>query len=449
MAGVDEVVGGSAAELVERGAHVGAHAFGSHRGVLVRGTRALGQHGVDDAHLAGLGGAHLHDGGCLGSPRAILPEDRGETLRREHRVHRVFLHGHAVGQRQRERAAAAALAQKHAHHGHAQARERQQVVGDGVALSALLRFHAAERALRVHEAHHRTAELLGLAHETQRLAVALRLRAAEVARDTFAQVGALFLGDHRHRAAADPSEAAYDGPVVAEHAVAVQLDEAVHERVDVGERRRTVHVARQLHALPRAVRRRRAGLAGGRGRVLQRHARFGIVPARAEHLLQALAHGGAASVEALGQGGDAAAQLGAAPGHVPEGQAAHREVAVRHRVVRVGAAGQVLAHGVVAHEDVAVARLVVVARRHRGGQVQRQQMRERAAQLVALHDGVDQAVLERELGGLETLGQLLLDGVLDDALPREADERARLGQDDVALHGERRGDAARRGVGEH
>lgn len=58
----------------------------------------------------------------------------------------------------RERAAAAAFAHEHAHRGHAKPRHGIQVVGDGIALAALLGLFAAERALRVHEAHHRHAQ---------------------------------------------------------------------------------------------------------------------------------------------------------------------------------------------------------------------------------------------------------------------------------------------------
>ena len=41
--------------------------------------------------------------------------------------------------------------------------------------------------------------------------------------------------------------------------------------------------------------------------------------------------------------------------------------------------------------------------------MERQQVRQGRAQLAAFHDGVDEAVLQRELSGLEAFGQLLLD----------------------------------------
>src|SRR6266481_928632 len=48
------------------------------------------------------------------------------------------------------------------------------------------------------------------------------------------------------------------------------------------------------------------------------------------------------------------------------------------------------------------------------------------AHLAALDDEVEHAVLEQELGALEPFGQLLADGLLDDARAGEADERLRL-----------------------
>ena len=77
-----------------------------------------------------------------------------------------------------------------------------------------------------------------------------------------------------------------------------------------------------------------------------------------------------------------------------------------------------------------------------------QDMGQRCTKVLTLDDGVDQAMLKRELGGLEPFGQLLADGIADNALPGEADERFGFGQDDIAVHGERRGDAAGGGIGD-
>ena len=74
--------------------------------------------------------------------------------------------------------------------------------------------------------------------------------------------------------------------------------------------------------------------------------------------------------------------------------------------------------------------------------------RDGLAQLVAVHDDVDHAVLEQIFGALKTLRQLLADGLLDDARAGEADQRAGLGEMHVAEHGVGGGDAAGRRIGE-
>src|SRR5918994_3327270 len=64
-------------------------------------------------------------------------------------------------------------------------------------------------------------------------------------------------------------------------------------------------------------------------------------------------------------------------------------------------------------------------------------------------DVVHLAMLQQKFGGLESIRKILADRLLDDALSREADHRARLGQDHVALHGKRCRDAAGSGIGEY
>ena len=96
------------------------------------------------------------------------------------------------------------------------------------------------------------------------------------------------------------------------------------------------------------------------------------------------------------------------------------------------------------HALLARNRLALHARRV----MEREQLRKRRAQIGARHDGVDEPMRERELGSLEALGELLLYGVANHALARKADKRMGLRKDDVALHGKRCGDAARRRIGD-
>src|SRR5256885_3875064 len=70
-------------------------------------------------------------------------------------------------------------------------------------------------------------------------------------------------------------------------------------------------------------------------------------------------------------------------------------------------------------------------------------------ELRARDDLIDEAVLEQEFGALKTFRQLLADGLAGHASARESDERARLGEDDVAERRERRQDSACRRICEH
>ena len=347
----------------------------------------------------------------------------------------MLLHGHAVAHGQRQGAPASALAQKHAHHRNGKARHGHQIVGDGVALAALLGLGAAEGALGVNQTENRPAELLRLAHEAQRLAVALGLGASEVAGHAVGQVHALLLGNDRHGMPRDPPDAGEDGPVVGEGAVAVQLDEALHDAVEVASGRGTAHVAGDLHGLPGAA---RSGLAAHPGLA-------GLAPGMALQLAAGRLLGFLGGFRAPDELAHHRHRLGqAAPqprgllvaDALANGSGLGRHV---HRAVGVRAHRQRV-HDAVVGDD---------APRVVGRGVQGQKLGQHAAHLGALHDGVDKPVLERELRRLEALGQLLLDGVADDPLAGEPDERAGLGQDDIALHGERRRHAAGRGVGEH
>lgn len=140
--------------------------------------------------------------------------------------------------------------------------------------------------------------------------------------------------------------------------------------------------------------------------------------------------------------------------------------ALRHR------RGSLYGHGAHARKNVALVSGKLCARRfklafrrvrgqrgeHRGKParrtrfrlgVQRKQVRKRLANARALDNRIDKAVLEHKFRRLEFLGQLLANGVLNHATASEADKRAGLGNNHVALHRETRGHAARSGVGNH
>src|SRR5713226_3312243 len=70
-------------------------------------------------------------------------------------------------------------------------------------------------------------------------------------------------------------------------------------------------------------------------------------------------------------------------------------------------------------------------------------------EVLAVDDGVEKAVFEEEFGALKAFGELLSDGLFNDAWAGEADECAGFADVKVAEHGEAGGDAAGGGIGEH
>ena len=73
-------------------------------------------------------------------------------------------------------------------------------------------------------------------HHAHRLAVALRLRHAEVADQLLLRVAALLLADHHHRLAFEEGHARNDGGIVGKGAIAVQFHEVGEQPLDVIER---------------------------------------------------------------------------------------------------------------------------------------------------------------------------------------------------------------------
>jgi len=71
---------------------------------------------------------------------------------------------------------------------------------------------------------------------------------------------------------------------------------------------------------------------------------------------------------------------------------------------------------------------------------------DRSLELGPAHDQIEHAVLEQEFAALESLGQLLANRLLDDAWTGEADEGARLGDVEIAEHGEGSRHATGRGI---
>src|SRR5262249_29044000 len=117
--------------------------------IRVRAVGRLGDDRVDDTQFVTVNRVGLERrGGLLGFGR-IAPEDRGAALGRDHRVDRVLLHQHTIGDGDRDGASGAALADDAGHDRRPQTRHHNLRPGDRTPLPVLLGGHARVGPRRV------------------------------------------------------------------------------------------------------------------------------------------------------------------------------------------------------------------------------------------------------------------------------------------------------------
>src|SRR5260370_4535788 len=83
------------------------------------------------------------------------------------------------------------------------------------------------------------------------------------------------------------------------------------------------------------------------------------------------------------------------------------------------------------------------------GQEQVKGAGDKGFEVLAVDDGGEKAVLEQEFRALESFGEFLANGLLDDARTSKSNERAGLANIEVAEDGETGGNATSGGIGEH
>ena len=205
---------------------------------------------VDDAEFELVGGGHPHREGRGRGPVRRAPQDRRAALRADDGVDGVLEGDDHVADGDGERTARASLPGDDRHDRGAQAGHQPDRAGDGLGDAALLGLRAGVGAGDVDEGHDGQAEPLAELHEPHRLAIALRVGHPEVAADVLLRLGALLLAEDDDPSAVDRGQAADDGGVVAEQAVAVELDEVVGHRREQLEGVGPLEVSGQLDACP-------------------------------------------------------------------------------------------------------------------------------------------------------------------------------------------------------
>ncbi len=159
-------------------------------------------------------------------------------------------HRDTIADSDAERAAGTALADHDADDRRVQPAHLEQIPRNRLGLAPLLGADARVGAFRVDQRHDRKAELLGEAHLRKRLAVALRMGAAEVAADLLRGGAPAAMPDHEHLVRADAAETGHDRRVVRERPIAVQLDEVAAHEIDQVGALRPHRMPRDLHGLP-------------------------------------------------------------------------------------------------------------------------------------------------------------------------------------------------------
>src|SRR5262249_48934456 len=86
-------------------------------------------------------------------------------------------------------------------------------------------------------------------HQTQRLAVALRMRAPEIAHHVLLGVAPFLVSDNDATLAAKHGHTAWHGAIVGKAAIAVQFDPVRKAALDVIESERSLSMPRDFHAL--------------------------------------------------------------------------------------------------------------------------------------------------------------------------------------------------------
>ena len=205
---------------------------------------------VDDSERPQIVRPHLQGPGRLGLMLGAFPEDPGAALRADDAVVGMLEDGHPVADANPKRPPRASLADDHADDRDRESRHEEHALGDHLGLAAFLGADAGISAGGVDEADHRQAVLRRQPHLAHRLAVALGMGAAEVARLTLGERFSFLVADDEHLVAVELRKPGQHCRVVTEGPVAVELDELVEDERDVVARLRPVGVAGDLDGLP-------------------------------------------------------------------------------------------------------------------------------------------------------------------------------------------------------
>ena len=124
-------------------------------------------------------------------------------------------------------------------------------MGDGFCLAALFRVDAGIGAGGIDQRQHGQAEALGQPHQSPRLAIPFRPPHAEIVLEPSLGIRAFFGAEHEDAAPAKATDAADNGGILGEDAVAGEWHEISDQPADVIEAMRPFGMSGHLNLLPR------------------------------------------------------------------------------------------------------------------------------------------------------------------------------------------------------
>ena len=179
------------------------------------------------------------------------PQDRSAAFWRNYAVPGVFHHGDVVANRNSQSTAGSALADHHDHDRSPDVEHLENVLGNRTGLPAFLGPYPWVSTRSVDETDDWQAQSFGETHLAQRLAVALGVCRAKMARQTIFRGLAFAMADQHDPLAENGRQTGRNRPIVAKVAISVQLDEILAEVLDKVTGERPIRVASDLNPIPR------------------------------------------------------------------------------------------------------------------------------------------------------------------------------------------------------
>ena len=160
-------------------------------------------------------------------------------------------HQYSIRNGNRQSPARAAFPDDGGYHGNFQACHLVEVATNCFGLPALLGVDTGISARSVDERKYRHTKTLGQPHQPQRLAVALRSRHTEIAKDLLFCIVSFLVTDNDARLSAESSHPADDRMVIRKRAITVQFFKVREDMIDVIKRVGALRMPCDLSNLPR------------------------------------------------------------------------------------------------------------------------------------------------------------------------------------------------------